>query len=131
MISTLPKKIKIVRWFLILMGTFGVFLSLFQALVLYDAWRSYEDPFPTVITLPLSIGLTFLYFLLAEKLYQGRIWAWYASFWTFVLFTTGDIFFSLWKDLGFGLLGVMLFHSLGALLLYLDKEKYMSFASSS
>ena len=125
----LSKKIKLVRLMLILMAALGVFFSLLQGLELSFRLQNYDDPFPTIVILPLSLAAAIFFLVLSEKLYKGKRWAWHASFWLFTLFTIGDLLANFLIRFDVVLIVVAVVHGLAAYSLYKGKEEYMSFSS--
>ena len=104
----------------------GIFFSSLQALTLYGLWRSYGDPYPTIIILPALILYTIFLFVLSEKLYKRKVWAWQVAFWLFLILTIGDTVYVLFASFNIGLLIIGVIHGVAAYLLYSGKQTYMA-----
>lgn len=120
------KKFEVAALLLVIMGAFGIVLSLLLGLQLYDAWSGYEDPFPTIVYLPVALLFTVFLFVLSSSLHKGKSWAWHVGLWLFLLFTVGDVVTAFYPQTNLAMLLVAIFHGAGAYLLYADKDAYFS-----
>lgn len=118
------KKFEISALFLVIMGALGIVEAALLTLLLYDAWQNFEDPFPTIIYLPLSIVFTVFLFALSSNLHKKRSWAWHVGFWFFLLFTIGDLVVIFHSGIDLIMVLIAAFHGAGAYLLYVDKPAF-------